>query len=259
MVAQKPWDDAILEVLGAANEPLHYLEITERIIRGQLRRDLGQTPERTVSARLTQTLLPAGIVERTASGVYSIAETKQPPDPATVALAKEEDALIRVAAYGLYWDRDKVNWNPGQGRKKQLLGSADRSTDQIDFSEQSGIYVLYNRLVPMYVGRTDSDYLLTRLESHNRGNRRNARWDQFSWFGFRRVEGSSLSGESENFSTSMLITVLETVMIEAFIPPLNDKGGDLLGTMYRQVEDPFLVEQRNADFRQMIGKAIIEG
>ena len=32
-------------------------------------------------------------------------------------------------------------------------------------------------------------------------------------------------------------------MIEAFLPPLNNKGGDLLGTMYEQVEDPDLISR----------------
>ncbi len=54
----------------------------------------------------------------------------------------------------------------------------------------------------------------------------------------------------------MMITILEAVMIEAFIPPLNDKGGDLMGTMYRQIEDPSLVEQRDVELRRMVGRAL---
>ena len=127
----------------------------------------------------------------------------------------------------------------------------------IDFANQSGVYVLYNRLTPMYVGRTDSKNLFARLEDHNSGDRRGARWEQFSWFGFRKVTADrNLSSEIVDFNTSMLITVLETVMIEAFIPPLNDKSGDLLGTMYHQVEDPVLVERREVEFRDMVAKAI---
>ena len=51
-----------------------------------------------------------------------------------------------------------------------------------------------------------------------------------------------------------MIAVLEAVMIEAFIPPLNDKGGELMGTMYRQVEDPAPVEQREEELRSPDGR-----
>ena len=54
----------------------------------------------------------------------------------------------------------------------------------------------------------------------------------------------------------MMITILEAVIIEAFIPPLNDKGGELMGTIYLQVEDPSLVEQRAAELRRMVGRAL---
>ena len=54
----------------------------------------------------------------------------------------------------------------------------------------------------------------------------------------------------------MMITILEAVIIEAFILPLNDKGGELMGTMYHQVEDPSLVEQRDAELRRMVGRAL---
>ena len=133
----------------------------------------------------------------------------------------------------------------------------DGGTENIDFANQNGIYVLYNRLTPMYVGRTDSKNLLGRLEDHNGSDRRGARWDQFSWFGFRRVnEDRTLSDEAVGIDTKMLITIFESVMIEAFIPPLNDKGGELLGAMYRQVEDPVLVSRREVAFREMVARAI---
>ena len=53
-----------------------------------------------------------------------------------------------------------------------------------------------------------------------------------------------------------MIAILEAVMIEAFIPPLNDKGGELMGTMYRQVGDPSPVEQRDEELRRMAGRAL---
>ena len=58
------------------------------------------------------------------------------------------------------------------------------------------------------------------------------------------------------FDTSMLITVLEGIMIEAFIPSMNDKGGELMGTLYRQVEDPALIAERLSELRRMVGEAL---
>ena len=253
----RSWEAAIRRVLEEAQEPLHYKEIAHRIITRNLR-PATATPENTVSYTLTRVMLPNGIVRRVGPGIYQLAGQREPQSQDEIRQAQQEGDLSQIAAYGLYWDRSKVNWNPGQGQKKQLLGISDGGSRSVDFSSQSGVYILYNRLVPMYVGRTDSRALFTRLESHTEGARRTARWDQFSWFGFRKVneESATLLDESENFSTSMLITVLEAVMIEALIPPLNDKGGDLLGTMYRQVEDSALVERRQDEFRQMVGDAI---
>ena len=177
--------------------------------------------------------------------------------------AEEDEQLNNVSGYGLYWDRDKVNWNPGQGRRRGgLLGSAGDGTDPVDFSNQAGIYVLYNGMTPVYVGRTtaESNALMTRLVSHHNDDRKSARWDKFSWFGFRPVgENNQLVTTDASVSTDLLITFMEAVMIEAFLPPLNNKGGDLLGTMYEQVEDPELVSRRNAEFRQMVGKALSSG
>ena len=64
------------------------------------------------------------------------------------------------------------------------------------------------------------------------------------------------SDEAATIDTRMMIIILEAVIIEAFIPPLNDKGGELMGTMYHQVEDPSLVEQRDAELRRMVGRAL---
>ena len=250
------WSDAIRRILTEAGKPLHYKEIAHRILEKGLRTP-SATPEATVAANLS-TMFKDGIVARgDERGFYQIqTESNVPLAPEAIREVEEEARLTSVAAYGLYWDRDKVNWEPGRGRgNRQLLGSPDDSDQTIDFANQQGIYILYNRLMVMYVGRT-TDNLLARLRAHNSADRRAARWDQFSWFGFRKVnENGTLSDEMENFTVSMLITVLEAVMIEALIPPLNDKGGDLLGTIYRQVEDPALVEQREADFRRMVANA----
>ena len=257
------WQEAIRRVLEQATEPMGSRQIAHVIAEEKLRdpSSFGATPEATVAAQLSL-MLKAGVVDRPDRGIYRMnAQPNVPVSAEAVAASETEAKLTSVAAYGLYWDRDKVNWEPGRGRgnRIRLLGSPDDSNIEIDFAEQWGIYILYNRLSVMYIGRT-TDSLLGRLRDHNSRNRRSARWDQFSWFGFRKVnEDGSLSDESENFTTDMLITVLEAVMIESMLPPLNDRGGDLMGTIYRQVEDPVLIKQEEDRFRRMVGHALAGG
>lgn len=252
------WEEAVRRVLEASPEPLRAEEIVHGIREGNLR-ELGATPKPSVAARLSL-MLKEGKVERTERGIYRLATTVGiQVSAADIAEAEEDAAIISVSAYGLYWERDKVNWNPGRGRRILLLGSPEDSDVKIDFADQWGIYLLHNRLDVMYVGRT-TDSLFRRLVDHNTRDRRNARWDRFSWFGFRQVkEDGSLSEEVASIDTQMMITILEGVMIEAFIPPLNDKGGDLMGTLYRQVEDPTLLAERQAELRRMIGEALTGG
>lgn len=251
------WQESIRRVLNASPEPLSPDQIVHGIREYGLR-ELGATPKPSVAAQLS-IMMKNGDIERPARGVYRIGTGGGVPVSAeAIAEAEEEATITSVAAYGLYWDRDKVNWNPGRGRRGgiQLLGSPDDSEVDIDFANQWGIYLLHNRLDVMYVGRT-TDSLMARLRDHNTRDRRNARWDRFSWFGFRQVnEDGTLSDEIATINTQMMITILEAVMIEAFIPPLNDKGGDLMGTLYRQVEDPTLVKEREAEFRRMVGRAL---
>lgn len=251
------WEEAVLRVLNATQEPIGAKQITHLIGERSLR-ELGATPEASVAARLS-VMLKEGKVARPERGMYQVStQSTVPASAEAIAEAEEEATITSVAAYGLYWERNQVNWSPGRGRgnRTRLLGRADDSESEIDFSNQWGIYLLHNRLDVMYVGRT-TDSLLVRLQDHNTRDRRNARWDRFSWFGFRQVnEEGTLSDEIASIDTRMLITILEAVMIEAFIPPLNDKGGDLMGTIYRQVEDPALVEERESEFRRMVGRAL---
>ena len=255
------WENAILIVLRSANGPLHYKEVAHEIAKRGLVASRGATPEITVSTNLGRLISQERDekVERVSRGVYRITST---PGAVTETgddiSAQEEGNLARVTAYGLYWDRDKVHWEPGQGRNRQykLPGSAYDSDEIIDFGDQRGVYLLYDGSTVVYVGRTMNS-LFDRLNSHNEGSRRNSRWDRFSWFGFRAVgDNQALSDAETTFTTGMLVTILESVMIEGFMPPLNDKGGELLGTIYRQIEAPELVEEREANFLRMVGRAI---
>ena len=249
--------DAILEILKMANEPLRADEIAHLIVENDLRQE---AKVHSVNANLS-TMVKQGLVVKPERALFTHNPNPgQPVSAEEIQKAEEDEQLNNVCAYGLYWDRDKVNWNPGRGRSRGgLLGKAGDGSEQVDFSNQAGIYVLYSGMTPVYVGRTtaESNALLGRLVSHNNDDRKGARWDKFSWFGFRPVgDDGNLVTTDASVSTDLLITFLEAVMIEAFLPPLNNKGGDLLGTMYEQVEDPDLISRRDAEFRQMVGRAL---
>lgn len=138
------------------------------------------------------------------------------------------DSLITTM--GLFWKAEDVFWgrprNPGS-----LLGkpSGRRRSESIDFREQIGIYVLYADYKIVYVGQTGSgdQKLFARLRQH-RSNDLAGRWNQFSWFGTRRVlESGKLSVEKTAFHPSLELTLnhIEGVLIHTAEPPLNGQGG----------------------------------
>lgn len=52
-----------------------------------------------------------------------------------------------IRAFGLFWERDEVDWRPGPGGQFRLLGRVGGKSKNLrvaDFREQKGVYVLYN-------------------------------------------------------------------------------------------------------------------
>lgn len=92
-----------------------------------------------------------------------------------------------ILNYGLFWERDNVLWEPGQGTSYRLLGRRGVNKPGLrlaDFWKQHGIYILYGNYGVRYVGRTRR--LGIRLKNHNL-NHDTGQWTRFSWFGFRKV------------------------------------------------------------------------
>ena len=75
--------DAACKVLREAGEPLHYQEITRRVLDGGLWRTQGKTPSATVNARLAVDIKqPGSRFRRVAPGIYSVAtHPDSPPGP----------------------------------------------------------------------------------------------------------------------------------------------------------------------------------
>ena len=147
-----------------------------------------------------------------------------------------DDEIVGVPAFALRWDRYKVDWRGGR-----ILGQQNQNSDIVDFAEQQGVYILYDDSSEVYVGRTTTDNLYNRLREHDK--HKSARWNKFSWFGFRGVDDQGkLNAIPTKVNPESLVSVLETVLIEVLNPQDNKRGGDYLGIRYGQVMDPYLAK-----------------
>jgi len=140
-----------------------------------------------------------------------------------------------IQSYGLFWDRDKVDWS---SRPARLLGRLKVKDSAVDFRDQTGIYALYDREFRLlYVGQAGSgkSTLFSRLRYHrtlHAGTRGLAsRWRYFSWFGLLRVlkRSQKLAEPPKTHQTKRpdILDALEAVAIEIADPDLNRQGGRL--------------------------------
>ena len=75
-MAELTWQKAIQKVLASSPGPIHYKEITERILEDGFRKNIGATPVATVSAQITQSIKKDGSASpyiRVAKGTYALA------------------------------------------------------------------------------------------------------------------------------------------------------------------------------------------
>jgi hypothetical protein len=75
MTKELTWSQAIEQVLRSSPIPLHYNEITERIIADGLRKSLSATPAATVNAQITASIKSKGTGSpyiRTAKGTFTL-------------------------------------------------------------------------------------------------------------------------------------------------------------------------------------------
>ncbi len=141
-----------------------------------------------------------------------------------------------IMTYGLLWERKYVHLGAG-GNKGTLLGR-HRSYGVVDFREQIGIYVLYDKdFVPVYVGQAGNGRatLFSRLKTHTRDHVWN-RWEYFSWFGLRRVnKGNQKLSDYDKVAKKYVapgadvLDEIEGVLIAAMEPKLNKQGPSLKG------------------------------
>ncbi|MBV6502975.1 MAG: hypothetical protein AKCLJLPJ_01033 [Fimbriimonadales bacterium] len=257
------WNDAIEKVLREAGHPLNYLDITEQIVQKQLRDDPGPTPSYTVAAQFSMDK-KRGDKSRfvwVSTGIYGLrewqiegAEPKPDAEPDS-ELNPPTLSEIAVQAYGIFWDRSGVDWRKSAPK---LLGQQFENSDVVDFSEQRGIYVLFDHRDVVYVGRATAQFLGSRLRDHTL-DRLRSRWDRFSWFGFHAVTKSGGLQAPSNAAIDLegVIAVLEAVLIELNEPPQNRQQGKGLGGIeYLQRADPTLRKQHNQELLGVLAKAI---
>ena len=245
------WPEAIKQVLHEAGEALHYTEITERILSQDLKRTKGATPDASVSATLSESLKKEGAASpfvKVSRGTYMLARESQQtiasssPEPKIPAEPDREEQYAVVSSFGMFWRRGLVDWKSSA----VLMGHQKQADQNVDFADQRGIYLLYDGREVIYVGRSTDRPLGQRLYEHTR-DRMAARWDRFSWFGFRPVsEDGGLGTMPGRVSAGTLIAAFEAVLIEALEPRQNRRrGDDLEAAEFLQVEDEDLRMRRD--------------
>jgi hypothetical protein len=250
------WKESIIEVLQEAAEPLHYTEITDRIVERELKTEFGATPAKSVSATITMSMKEDGEESpfvRVGRGIYALRSALVSELEATpvslggqaVAVAEQEaepDEMGLINAFGMYWKRDAVLW----AATPKILGQQQLGASVVDFSGQRGVYLLHDSRNVIYVGRTTDQSLGRRLFQHT-ADRLNGRWDRFSWFGVYAVtqEGSLQPDGASSFSLDNLIVTMEALLIEGLEPPQNRRQGDGFRAIeFLQVVDPEIQKSR---------------
>ena len=253
MPSELSWKQAIVQVLREEGGPLHYDTIVERISESQLRSSFGATPAAAVASVISQSLKNDAnpLFERVERGHFRLA------GDGSIATGPKDDEGADdvggiVTAFGMYWDRSYVDWEP---TKPRLLGQQSKNSDEVDFSNQIGVYLLYDRREIVYVGQSNEERkhscIGQRLKLHTKSRLR-SRWDRFSWFGLYPVDKNASShpmgngiAASQYGATRAIIDVMEAVLIEAIEPRQNRRQGDYFrGLEYLQVEDPQVAKKK---------------
>lgn len=251
MASEMTWRQAIDKVLGASATPLHYNEITERIIADGLRKSLGATPSATVNAQISASIKHDGQSSyvRVGKGTFALsklASTMVTPvtgklTPTVLESEESEEQYDIVTSFGMFWRRNAIEWSA----TPKLLGMQQIGATPVDFNKQLGIYLLYDGREVIYIGRTTDRPLGRRLFEHT-SDRLAARWDRFSWFGLVPVSDKGALGTLPvTYDAAKMIPALEAILIEALEPRQNRKRGDDLSAVeYIQREDPEIQKKR---------------
>lgn len=147
----------------------------------------------------------------------------------------EETSRRLIRTYGLFWRKEEVDWSARRHGQLIGLGVKKIKAGKVDFSQQRGIYALYDdtfRLI--YVGQAGGKErrLFPRLRKHAHSVLAE-RWTRFSWFGICDVDwndGREFHGLLEvpdeiRTDRVNVLNHLEAILIMAAEPVKNLKGG----------------------------------
>lgn len=241
MVTEMTWRQAVLKVLTETTAPMSCSEVAEAILRQGLKTTVGKTPSDTVAGEISR-MRSQGLAEiiKTQPGFFQLAPQSGTPPAAEPDELDTTDAVnnLAVAAYGLHWEREKVDWSA-----RRLLGyDIDPNPEQaIDFADQQGVYLLHSWQSVVYVGKTTAktEGLFNRLRWHHQRQAWSGKWERFSWFGIRRVsENGEMDDGPDTASKEVVSALMEAVLIETLRPSFNQQQGSYMGTLYRQTIDP---------------------
>ncbi|WP_145117116.1 HTH domain-containing protein [Botrimarina mediterranea] len=239
------WHEAIQHVLAEKGGPMHYAEITDRIVQLNLRSSYGATPGATVISHLGTSINKQGAdspYRKVASATYALRAIVENPKPtpyvdevAEILSSDDVEDVGLIQAFGMYWQRDAVHWR----NSPAILGRQHIGAETVDFSRQLGVYLLHDGREVTYVGRSIDRPMGQRLFEHTK-DRLQARWNRFSWFGLLRVtEDGRLVETQATLSIELVAVTLEAVLIEGLEPRQNRRRGDgFNATEYLQAEDP---------------------
>lgn len=135
-----------------------------------------------------------------------------------------------IKNFGLFWNVKNVYWGQGNNAGTLLGIPAKNLTAQpTDFREQSGVYVLYADYKIVYVGQSGvkNQKLFSRIKQHTR-DALTGRWNQFSWFGTRKVTITgdlSVESETKHSKHSDVLNHIEAILIHTAEPTQNRQGG----------------------------------
>jgi len=252
---EKSWKESIKRVLRESNAPLHYTEISDKILSSGYYETDGATPAATVNAQISASIKHDSDKSpfiRVGKGIFALKEIT------TAAIALEpklvgkleklkgiteldvESSDSIIHSFGMYWQRDLVVWRSDL----KIYGKQQAQSTPVDFGKQKGIYILYDHHTVVYVGRSIDRPLGKRLFEHT-VDRLGSRWNRFSWFGLLDVtQDGKLRETLLNTSIAGLVATLEALLIEALEPPQNRKRGDDFSAVeYIQAIDPELKEK----------------
>ena len=246
------WKEAIYKVMAENGGEMTANEISDAILLAKLKKPT-PTPAATVGANIYVSIKKLG----NKSPFKQVSKAKFGLIPENIPQNKKNDRDLTstevvesvnqesiIKAFGMFWDRNGVNWDSSQikllGEPSSFSGKHDNSNlAKVNFADESGIYILYDHRTIVYVGRAIEGTLGRRLKEHTR-DRLNTRWNRFSWFGTIAIkEDGKLAKESlsDTFSMDKIISTLEAILIESLEPLQNRRRGDELDNEFTQVID----------------------